>query len=236
MRYKYLIFDVDGTLLNFGTAYASAQRAVAEKLGAVYTPEYISLDEKLGWKAWGEFGLDHVEREDVQIHYHEYYYAYLRQHFTNLSEALGLASDPVELAECYLEAVATSCDFVEEDTLSVYRALAAGHKMALATNGVSRVQRPRVQCFLPDTEAVFISEELGCIKPAKSFFDKMLAELACRPEDCLMIGDSFSGDILGARAAGIPTCWYNPKGKDVPAEVSPVYTIRHIRELHAICG
>ena len=57
MGYRYLIFDVDGTLLNFGHAYSCAQKAVAEKLGVAYTPEYVALDEKLSWKGWRESGL-----------------------------------------------------------------------------------------------------------------------------------------------------------------------------------
>ena len=44
MGYRYLIFDVDGTLLDFGRAYACAQKAIAEKLNAAYTPEYYYLD------------------------------------------------------------------------------------------------------------------------------------------------------------------------------------------------
>lgn len=229
MGYTHLIFDVDGTLLHFGHAYACAQKAVAEKLQAPYTPEYISLDEKTGWKAWGEFGLDNTSSEDIQINYHRYYYAYLHQHFTYLTQALGLDVDIDELVECYLENVALSRDFMEEDTLAVYRQLSKNHKMVLATNGVSRVQRPRIEAFLPYTEAVFISEEMGCIKPGRAFFEKMLTSLECRPEDCLMVGDSLSNDIAGATAAGMSACWYNPRES------------RHLRAPHlpilsAACG
>lgn len=234
--YKYLIFDVDGTLLNFSHAYLSAQRAIADKLGVAYTPEYISLDEKLGWASWGKFGLDRVDSEDVQVHYHEYYYAYLHEHFAHLLEELGLQGDAEELTEHYLGSVAASCELMEEDTLDVYQELAAAHKLALATNGVSRVQRPRLEIFLPVTEEIFISEELGCIKPSKAFFESMLGKLGCRPEECLMIGDSISSDIAGAGSIGMPTCWYNPKGKELPACFSPTYTISRIKELRAFCS
>lgn len=231
MGYTHLIFDVDGTLLHFGHAYACAQKAVAEKLQVSYTPEYISLDEKIGWKAWEEFGLDNTSSEDIQINYHRYYYAYLHQHFTRLAQALGAGRDIGELVECYLENVALSRDFMEEDTLAVYRQLSKTHKMVLATNGVSRVQRPRIEAFLPYTEAVFISEEMGCIKPGRDFFEKMLTALRCVPEDCLMTGDSLSSDIAGANAAGMPACWYNPKGKPASQDAAPAYTIRSLREL-----
>lgn len=231
MGYRYLIFDVDGTLLDFGRAYASAQKAIAEKLNAPYTPEYISLDEKLSWKIWGEFGLDNTSDQDIQANYHCYYYSYLQRHFTCLAQALGQDKDIEELVECYLEHVALSCDFMEEDTFDIYRQLSASHKLVLATNGVTRVQRPRVEKLLPYTEAVFISEEIGCIKPGKTFFKEMLVSLRCSPEDCLMVGDSLSSDIAGAVATWIPACWYNPRGKQPPQDIVPAYIIRSLREL-----
>lgn len=236
MGYTHLVFDVDGTLLNFSRAYAQAQRAVAEMLGADFTPEYKALDEKLGWKAWGEFGLENTGLPDVQEHYHTYYIHYLRRHFSYLLQVLGLEKDVDGLVECYLENVALSCDFMEEGTFAVYKQLSKSHTLALATNGVSRVQRPRIEALLPYTSAVFISEEMGCIKPCRVFFEKLLDGLGCRPEGCLMVGDSLSNDIAGAKAVGMHTCWYNPKGKKDSGGTGPLYTVSRLEELASICG
>ena len=45
-NYKYLIFDVDDTLLDFAPAFAIAQRNIAEKLGIESSKEYFETDEK----------------------------------------------------------------------------------------------------------------------------------------------------------------------------------------------
>lgn len=236
MGYTYLIFDVDGTLLNFEHAYYRAQRAVAEKIGVAYTPEYMALDGKLSWKGWGESGLDDTESAYIQAHYHSVYYDYLRRHFTYLLEALGINRDVEELVACYLESVAESREWMEPDTLEVFRELAGAHKLVLATNGVSRVQRPRIRELLPYTEAVFISEEVGCVKPGAAFFQKMLADLGCGPEDCLMVGDSLSNDIKGAGKVGMPACWYNPKGKEAGEGDRVDLVIKSIKDLGLVCG
>lgn len=67
--YKYLIFDVDDTLLDFYPAFATAQRNIADKLGIEPSKEYLETDEKCGWKAWEESCLDKTEERDVQENY-----------------------------------------------------------------------------------------------------------------------------------------------------------------------
>lgn len=47
-KYKYLIFDVDDTLLNFYSAFQKAQEDMAKKLGIKYSDEYRQLDDKCG--------------------------------------------------------------------------------------------------------------------------------------------------------------------------------------------
>jgi len=47
--YKYIIFDVDDTLLDFYSAFKNARIAVANKLGVTYSQDYMAFDEKCGW-------------------------------------------------------------------------------------------------------------------------------------------------------------------------------------------
>ena len=66
LRYQYLIFDVDDTLLDFYPAFVTAQKNIAKKLGIECSQEYLETDEKCCWKAWEESGLDKTEEKDVQ--------------------------------------------------------------------------------------------------------------------------------------------------------------------------
>ena len=50
-------------------------------------------------------------------------------------------------------------------------------------------------------------------------------------EEVLLIGDSLTSDMAGGNRAGIPCCWYNPKGAPIP----PGYDIRYdIRDLNQV--
>ena len=231
MKPKYLIFDVDNTLLDFGAVFYRGQEAAAKLLGLPCTAEFRALDEKCGWRAWKECRLDDTHLEEVQQHYHEYYYQYVKNHYVYLLENLGLSFDVELLTQNYLDCAAAISTPMEEDALQVYSALAERYSLAIATNGTEIMQISRLWDYLPHTKAVFISERVGQIKPTAAFFDHMLHSLSCDPADCLMIGDSLSNDILGAQQAGMKTCYYNPRGKAISPEIKPDYEIQNLRQL-----
>ena len=52
--------------------------------------------------------------------------------------------------------------------------------------------------------------------------------------NALVIGDSLTSDIQGANNAGLPCCWFNPKGQPRPQGLRIDYEIRALEELYAI--
>ena len=87
-------------------------------------------------------------------------------------------------------------------------------RMFAVTNGVLTTQQPRLEKSGLNRyfEQVFISEQMGCKKPEKAFFDQVFAAIG--PVDksrCLLLGDSLTSDMQGGRNAGIATCYL---GKD----------------------
>lgn len=231
MSYNYIIFDVDDTLLDFGSAFHAAQKDIADKLNIEFSKEYAALSEKLGWKAWNEAGLDHTELKEVQKNYHTLYYKYLEQHYRDLIQAYGAEISVEGLIETYIKSVSSSKVFMEKNTLEVYKTLNENYKLVLATNGIDRIQRERVQAFLPYTYETFISENMDTIKPSEEFFRYIISELECEPEECLMVGDSITNDIMGALDVGMHVCYYNIRNKKIPEEVLVNYEIKSIEEI-----
>ena len=230
-KYKYLIFDVDDTLLSFYPAFTKAQEKIAMKLGMDVTDEYRKLDEKCGWKAWKECGLENTDTRDVQENYHTYYYQYIKKHYLYLAQELGIEADAEELAACYIESISSSKELMELDTLKVYMELAKSYSLVLATNGMESIQRPRISEFIPFTHKAYISESIGHIKPTSAFYVSMIQDLRCEISECLMIGDSMTNDIIGAKEIGMDVCFYNPKRKARKEEIPVDYEIHGIAEL-----
>ena len=111
--------------------------------------------------------------------------------------------------------------------------LSARYKLAIATNGLTLVQRARLKKsgFLPLLSGVFISQEMGVQKPHRAYYESIFAFFGdTAREKYLMIGDSLSADIAGGYNAGIDTCWYHPAGAE-EANPQPTYTVRGFDEL-----
>ena len=63
---------------------------------------------------------------------------------------------------------------------------------------------------------VFTSEDARSYKPRRELFDLALRRTGLQPGEVWHIGDSFSSDVRGAAAVGIPAVWLNRRGKPAP--------------------
>ena len=82
---------------------------------------------------------------------------------------------------------------------------------------------------------LFVSEDLGCQKPQKEYFDAVAARIpGFDPARALVVGDSIESDIRGANHAGLDCVWFNPKGQSLPAGVTATYIIGDLNDLPKI--
>lgn len=99
---------------------------------------------------------------------------------------------------------------------------------------MASVQRQRFarSPIAPFFHGVFISEEIGCGKPNRAYFDYVFRAVpGLSTENALVIGDSLSSDIQGANNAGLPCCWFNPRGLARSEGLRIDYEIRTLEEL-----
>ena len=112
--------------------------------------------------------------------------------------------------------------------------LAAVHEraqIAIVSNNLLEEQQDKLRCCGLDryVDALVVSEVVGVSKPDRRMFETALAELSASAGDAVMVGDSWSADIVGAQHAGIRAVWFNPRGAPVP---EPLPGVREIRSLH----
>lgn len=95
---------------------------------------------------------------------------------------------------------------------AVLQALRALGPVAVVSNNVLAEQVAKIDvCGLgAHIDALVVSEEVGVAKPDPRIFLEALRRIGASPDHAVMIGDSWTADIAGARAAGIAAVWFNP--------------------------
>ena len=80
-----------------------------------------------------------------------------------------------------------------------------GFPVAIVTNGAEEHQWIKVRATGLDTriKTIVISEAVGLRKPQREIFEYAARELGVAPEACLMVGDNYDADCLGALGAGM---------------------------------
>ena len=224
LRFPVLLFDADGTLLDYHASERQALKATLARDG--YTGDAAraaAIYREVNARVWEAFERGEITQDRLRI---------LR--FELLKERLNLASTARELSETYLEDLREGGHLIPGARELLEELGNRGHLLALVTNGLKDVQYRRLEKggILRYFRHVFVSEEMGVQKPQEEFFRRVL-EVLGGPErkDCLVIGDSLSSDIRGGLNAGIATCWYSPAGGEPPSDCRPDWRIAALEEL-----
>lgn len=225
-----LIFDADHTLLDYKADERGAFLRLFSSLSLTLDERQIERLHFLSEHTWSQAGLSDVASEYTQQNYHDLYRSHLRILFPRIFEELGVSADAGIASERFLKELEHTGNPIKgaEETLAL---LQKNYRLFVATNGLSAIQRGRLAVFGKRFEKLFISEEMGVIKPQKEFFDRILEEIGAKKETCLMIGDSLSSDIAGAKQSGLAAWWYNPTEQ---TNGSPFLPDRQIQDLKTL--
>ena len=111
-------------------------------------------------------------------------------------------------------------------------------RIYIASNGATVNAKGRIASTGLDRyiDGLFISEEMGVTKPAAEFFDRCLEGIGEPGASCIMIGDSLSSDMLGAKNASLASVWFMPSGdiRKAMAEYGIDYCAASFDELFGI--
>jgi len=226
VKYTWLLFDADDTLFDFPRAEANALRWTLEQSGLPSdNPADFEIYARCNQQVWQEFERGELTSQELRV-----------KRFRLFFDEVGLAGDPQTVSPLYLRNLALGSDLLP-GAEAVIRAVQGRYRLALVTNGLKEVQRPRLaRSALRDSfEHVFISEEVGAAKPSSAYFDAVFAGIGHPPRtSVLLIGDSLTSDMRGGLAYGLDTCWYNPTAK--PTDLPVTYQIRQLEELLPLLG
>lgn len=223
-RFDILLWDVDGTLLDFIAAEKAAVQTLFREFGlGECTDEMVERYSRINKEYWERLERGELSKPEILVRRFADFFA---------SEGLDASKAP-EFNEQYQVRLGDTVVFCD-DSYELLSSLRGRVKQYAVSNGtvVAQTRKLRRSGFDRLLDGVFLSEELGYEKPATEFFDRVFAAIG-EPdrERVLIVGDSLTSDITGGNRAGIRTCWYNHKGEP---NLTAAHADYEIRDLHGI--
>jgi putative hydrolase of the HAD superfamily len=201
-----LSLDLDDTLWPIWPSIERAEKALDEFLRA-HCPRTAQ-----------QFPIHRMRRlrEQIAVEHPQFAHDFTHQRRLSLLRALQTAGDDEAHAEPAFEAFYATRNQVEfyPDALAALERLAARRPVAALTNGNADLARIGIDahfhCFVS-------AREHGHAKPDTPIFLATCERLGVAPDTVLHIGDDPILDVVGARRAGMRSCWINRRHERWPA-------------------
>lgn len=226
---KTVLWDVDGTLLDFNAAERAAIRTLFAEFGlGECSEEMLARYSKINISFWERLERNEITKPEV-----------LRGRFEQFFGEYGIdVSLAVPFNERYQMTLGDTIVFLD-NSAEIVKSLMGKVRQYVVSNGTVAAQTKKLDRSNLGgmMDGIFLSEKLGVEKPNRAFFDRVFDEIGpCDPAEVLIVGDSLTSDIRGGMNAGIKTCWYNPAGKPVPGGYRIDYVISDLGEIYGIVG
>ena len=223
MNYKFLLFDLDHTLLDFDTAEDVALTQLLKEEGIediqAYKDYYVPMNKSL----WKDLEQKRITKAEL-----------INTRFAKLFAHFGIIKDGSYLAERYQFFLAQQGQIFSGAIELLDTLTERGYELYAATNGITAIQTGRLaqSGLAPYFNQIFISEQLKTQKPDGLFYEKIGQQIdGYSKEKTLMIGDSLTADIQGGNNAGIDTIWYNPHHLENNTQAQLTYEVDSYQDL-----
>ncbi len=209
MSYKGLLLDLDNTLYNYDAAHA-----VALKESLTFFSQKFGLSDMDALGAFEKAKADnHTQLVFTAASHSRLFY------FQRMLESIGAFDVKMTLKldavywEVFYEAMLPDPHVLEFlSTCHIPKCIITDFTAEPQFNKLIKLG------IDPWIDHMVTSEEAGVEKPHPFIFMRALAKLGLNPEACLMIGDSYKKDCLGAQALGIDSIYY--KGEKEKEDVA----------------
>jgi 2-haloacid dehalogenase len=211
--YETLLFDLDHMLFDSDQSEIAAYAHTMRLVGLDDPDDHFERYLRINHGMWAAVERGEVRPDEVR-----------QLRFERFVAEVGIDADPRAMADAFVWGLGAFGELYD-GAREVLDVLAARASLAMVTNGLSDVQRVRIERLdlARYFDAVVISSEVGVTKPRREIFDVTFGMLGGPDKDrSVMIGDSLTSDMRGGSDYGIATCWYNPHGR--PAGPDDVIT------------
>lgn len=221
-KYEVLLFDVDGTLLDFDKAEEEGIEGLLNYFHVPVTDQNKHKYHITNKRYWEMLERGEITRDRL-----------LGQRFEEFFGSFGIKVDGMEVDRLYRQYLNASAVLID-GAIDLLESLKGKYPLYIVTNGVAATQYNRLAKSGLDKyfDGIFISEEADAQKPQIEFFEYCFGKMGRRDaENMLIIGDSLTSDMRGGNNAGIDTMWYNPHGQENKSDIHLDYIVTTLGEI-----
>jgi len=195
---KAVIFDMDGVIVDSEKLWKQAEYEVFTSLGVKVTDEHSKITQSMTTSEVTEFWYEKFPWDNKDFH-------------TVEQMVVSRVIDLIESQDCHINGIKS---FIE-------RLKDRNYKIGLATNSPNRiipaVLKKEGILHLFDTLSSAEFEDKG--KPDPAIYCNTAKKLNIKPENCLVIEDSYSG-MLAAKNAGMTTVAFTNGNKEIDFDIA----------------
>ena len=221
---KILLWDVDGTLLDFGKSEAYGIRKCFEKFGLGECPDkMLERYSKINHKYWQMLETGEITKQQV-----------LTERFVEFFKSENIDFNNIDAFNDEYQIRLGDKFFFCDNAFETVDSLKDKYKQYAVTNGTYIAQqRKLIQSGLINIFAIsFISDKIGFEKPNIKFFNAVQEKIGkFYKNEVMIIGDSLSSDMQGGNNADILCCWYNPHNAERKNNIKIDFEIKDISEI-----
>ncbi len=226
--YKHIFFDLDHTLwdhtLNSSIALEEAFcRYQLFEMGIPTVEMFCKQFNAVNYELWEKYESGVISQKELRD-----------TRFVRIFDFFGVKCFDKfdELSDFYIQ-TSTMKPHLLPNTNEILAYLKPKYQLHIITNGFVEIQKIKLENskIAHYFDQLITSEHSGFKKPHPKMFDYAMGLVKALPQDCLMVGDTFQTDILGAQASGVDAVFYNSENRIQEKTTKPFFEINDLIEL-----
>jgi len=222
---QHVFFDLDHTLWDFDKNSKLAYEKIFDKYSINESIDgFLKVYQPINMKYWRLYREEKVTKKELR-----------RGRLIEAFNGLGVSfkNNVIDqIADDYIDFLPLN-NYLIDGAKELLEFMAPKYELHIITNGFREVQNAKLVNSGIDKyfRTVTNSEDAGVKKPNPLIFEQAMIKAKVQSKHCLMIGDSYEADIVGAEQLGWKTICFNYHKVELPERNIQVSQLSQIKSI-----